>query len=372
MEAEYRKVQVSEWLGQDDSSDEAPVTRPNQHTSKIAKLTKAQLLKQKIARIRAEKTQPETKAKKSSTKRAAPVARFEEEELDVDKLMMTKKKDTLLHDSDAEEDEESRASDRSEGDDGDESAEVPVSKKKGSPNLDQSRFEKLSFDGGKNGRLLFELQKSFGGDSRFKLEEEFADDVDVTRLSEKVKLSIASSGIDQLATNEDEFERLKETEKGLDILQGLLPSANLFIKKKTITEFKPVARFDPTSTYSTQLKAKPQEFFKGGSGSNMVGKKAQPLGKDVQKLQKKQVQMSKGVDKLATKLAKANDLLRQSAMAYKTASTAEDKDLPNPFNQGRVIQTRDPSIPIIKEIDKQKWKEMNKSKEELKTFKLFG
>lgn len=368
MEDKYRKVKVSDWLGQDESDEEVLVPKRKPITQATPLANKKLAIQEKLAQLRAEKKQSTAKTQQKAKPSKPRVSEPMDEEMDLEKLMQSKKKDTLFHESDQDEDEDSRASENSENgaDDGSEAQEGA------NEGFDQLRFGKSDFSNQKNGRLLFELQKSFGGDTRFKIDDDFADDVDEKRLPDKVKLSIASSGFDKLDTNEDEFERLKETEKSLDILQVLLPEANLFTKKKQIVEFKPVARFDPTSNNSAQLKAKPQEFFKGGSGSSVVGKFMPGMGKNLEKVVKKQVEISKGVDKVGTKIAKANELLRNSAQAYKKASTAADKDEPRPEDVGRHRVARDPSVPILKVIDKKKWRELNKSKEELKTFKLFG
>lgn len=368
MEEKYRKVKVSDWLGQDESDEEPQEPKRKAIIQSTPLVSKKLAIQQKLAELRAKKQQS---AVKSSQKLKPPKKRVSDEmedEMDLEKLMQSKKRDTLFHESDQEEYEDSRASENSsdaaddDGEDQDDEDE----------DADRLRFNKSDFSSQKNGRVLFELQKSFGADNRFKIDDDFADDVDLKRLPDKVKLSIASSGFDKLDTNEDEFERLKETEKSLDILQVLLPEANLFTKKKQIVEFKPVARFDPTSNNAAQLKAKPQEFFKGGSGSSVVGKSLAAIGKNLEKAAKKQVEITKGVDKVGNKIAKANELLRTSAQAYKKASTAADKDDPRPDDVGRHRVARDPSVPIVKVIDKKKWRELNKSKEELKTFKLFG
>lgn len=41
----------------------------------------------------------------------------------------------------------------------------------------------------KNGKIFFELQKSFGGDSRFKMDDRFKDDIQENLLPESVKLN---------------------------------------------------------------------------------------------------------------------------------------------------------------------------------------
>lgn len=50
-------------------------------------------------------------------------------------------------------------------------------------------FEKTFFEGSNKGKLLFELQKSYKGDDRFVLDKRFAKDLDVSKLSNTIKLS---------------------------------------------------------------------------------------------------------------------------------------------------------------------------------------
>jgi hypothetical protein len=50
-------------------------------------------------------------------------------------------------------------------------------------------FEKKIFEGSNQGKLLFELQKSYKGDDRFLLDKRFAKDLDISKLPNTIKQS---------------------------------------------------------------------------------------------------------------------------------------------------------------------------------------
>ena len=52
--------------------------------------------------------------------------------------------------------------------------------------MQNNKFENRVFEG-KSGKILLELSKTYKGDSRFKLDRRFEDDIDVDKLPEKFK-----------------------------------------------------------------------------------------------------------------------------------------------------------------------------------------
>lgn len=179
------------------------------------------------------------------------------------------------------------------------------------------------------------------------------DDLQEDRLPEKVKLSIASSGFDRLETSKKELEQTNEKERSLDILQQILPDADLRVRKKQIQEFKAVARYDPTGAFSSKLEVQPQ---------SMEVKKEQALsGKKAKPAETKQLEISKGIDIQQLKKMKATEILKNANAAF---AVSEQGDARSKLKQKKKK--------VVKEVKKQKWEEISKQKEELKEFRLFG
>ncbi len=88
-------------------------------------------------------------------------------------------------------------------------------------NNDKERKDKLF--SGKNGRLLFELNKTFKSDERFKMTEEFLDDINVDKLPESVGLNYLRG--ETMDDYEAESKKDIELEKG-DKELGLIINDN--------------------------------------------------------------------------------------------------------------------------------------------------
>lgn len=177
------------------------------------------------------------------------------------------------------------------------------------------------------------------------------DDIDEEKLPEKVKLSIASSGFEKLAINKREMEHEQEKDRGLDLLQQVLPEANLNVKKKKIVEFQPVARFNPDSTFVSTLVAKKPE------------KPKQPIKMKGKDLKPGDLKIKKGMDKAEINKKKADEILKKTTEAYLKNSNSE---------KGREMKRKEKQVKIIKEVKKENWNEIKEKAGELKEFKLFG
>lgn len=179
------------------------------------------------------------------------------------------------------------------------------------------------------------------------------DDIQEARLPEKVKLSIASSGFERLATSKKELEQTNERERSLDILQQILPDADLRLKKKPVQEFKAVARYDPTGAFSAKLEVQPQ---------SMEVKQEQALsGKKNKLAEGAQLEIRKGVDLHLLKKMKATERLKQASAAF----AGSESERP-----GARLQQK--KRKVVKEVKKQKWEDISQRKEELREFRLFG
>ncbi len=180
------------------------------------------------------------------------------------------------------------------------------------------------------------------------------DDIQEEKLPEKVKLSIASSGFDRLETSKKELDQTAERERSLDILQQILPEADLRLKKKPIQEFKAVARYDPTGAFSAKLEVQPQ--------SMEVKQEQAQSGKKAREAAGHPLEIRKGVDVQQLKRMKATELLRSANEAFATQSQAG-------ASKPRLQQKK---RKVVKEVKKQKWEDISKHKEELREFRLFG
>jgi len=228
-------------------------------------------------------------------------------------------------------------------------------------------FERTDFEDPEKGRLLFELQKSFGGDKRFRLGKEFLDDIEEKKLPEKVKLSIASANVGKLQHTEDDRERTRERDHILDILQQVVPDADLRIKKD-VKEFKAVARFDPRGTFASQLTVKANPPVQTHAKNSKVT--------DQKKIAPAPMAISKGIDKKNASINRANEILAKSAQKYLDSSTNPSKKTlnsksGNPHINGQGGERQEVKRKIVKEIKRKKWEEISKEKETLKEFKLF-
>jgi len=161
------------------------------------------------------------------------------------------------------------------------------------------RFDREEFDDLGKGRILFELQKSYGGDDRFKLGKEFFDDIDEKLLPDKVILNIASSGIEETKYTSEEVDFEKEKNRYLDMIQTIFPKADLkgSQKRRKKQEYKVIQRYDPDAENPGEL-----EQTEEIEQNNKVKKE-----KDKQK--RIELSVKKGIDKKKKKIMKANFLL---------------------------------------------------------------
>lgn len=199
------------------------------------------------------------------------------------------------------------------------------------------------------------------------------DDIEETKMPEKVKLSIASAGFSKLDTADNEMDFGKERDRGLDILQQLLPDANLHVRSRPVKEFKTVARFDPLCQTSAQLEVKNQPISKPNEPKPKKSQHLEPVIKGKKLQAEPAIAISKGIDKKKAQIEKANAILKKSIDMYAQSST-------KPKNTNDKSKTKNgASVPavavkrkVVKEIKTQKWKEISSQKAELKEFKLFG
>jgi len=221
----------------------------------------------------------------------------------------------------------------------------------------------------KKGRLMFELQKSYGGDRRFKLDKDFMDDLEEEKMPEKVKLSIASAGFAKLDTEKREMDHTLEKERHFDILQQILPNANLKINTKPVKEFKAVARYDPTALtaaqHETKIDKKPET--KTQNGKNNANSKEHKKGKKLD--QDLNLNINKGIDKKKVQIDRADRIIQKSIQTFASNSNKQEK---GQNAQVEAVKPKKVKKHIVKEIKKQKWNEIATQREELSGFKLFG
>ena len=120
-------------------------------------------------------------------------------------------------------------------------------------NLKKSQFE------GHKGRLLLELQKSYKGDSRFKLTDKFKDDIEVGRLKNSFRQITDKDILEMQPEPEsvvaDDFQQ--ERQKQLSYISSIVPESSRPIhkpiQKVKSTQELIVKRFDPTSAKGNKM-----------------------------------------------------------------------------------------------------------------------
>eukprot|EP01017_Pseudomicrothorax_dubius_P020151 TRINITY_DN22082_c0_g1_i1.p1 TRINITY_DN22082_c0_g1~~TRINITY_DN22082_c0_g1_i1.p1 ORF type:complete len:267 (-),score=109.34 TRINITY_DN22082_c0_g1_i1:88-888(-) len=237
--------------------------------------------------------------------------------------------------------------------------------------LNEALSKKKSVFDTKEGKVLFELQKSFKGDKRFQLDQRFQDDINYDRLPNMVKLSaqnyfedlddlmvfnkkLEKPAEDGINGEQEEQEILKkEKENQLSILREMFPDEKIptKIKEREAKETKKrqdpvIQRFDPTSKKSTALvqQAKPKV-------------ENQPKGKKNEL--KKEPKIEKGVDKVYLKKMKAEAKLKEAQARV---------------NVSKKVEESASALPVVKkkEIDYDKWKSLLVKEDSSGGFKLFG
>lgn len=201
----------------------------------------------------------------------------------------------------------------------------------------------------------------------------FLDDIEETKMSDKVKLSIASAGFARLEAENNEIDLSKERDRSMDILQQLLPEANLNMKSKPVKEFKAVARFDPLAQTSAQLEMKTENKTTIPPGKHSKNLKTQEMAQGKKLRDTHEMVISKGVDKKKALIEKANQILKKSVDIYAKSSTKpQNAHLAQEKAESKDSKKTAKKRKVIKEIKTQKWKEISAQKAELKEFKLFG
>lgn len=197
----------------------------------------------------------------------------------------------------------------------------------------------------------------------------FMDDIEEERMPERVKLSIASAGFTKLDTGKEEMDHTLEKERHFDILQQILPNANLKMKPKPAKEFKAFTRYDPTALTASQHETKlPTKQEVSNSQSKKGNKdKAQKSGKSHN--EELTLGIKKGVDKNKAKIERADKIIQKSIdiFAANSKKPKSETAMKNPVQKAVKIKKH-----IVKEIKTQKWNEISSQKKELKEFKLFG
>ena len=286
-----------------------------------------------------------------------------------------------------------------------ESRKSSSSSTKKKKNKNSESFSNKIFDS-KEGHLLLELQKTYKGDSRFKLDKRFKGDVEFEKLPNNVKLvtkDIIKEG-DQAQDREyekirdlDKEERRRkrreakalaaetneegglavedlgaEREKQKNILQELLPDEKILSKpapkQKSFSNNYIVPRFDPT-----QLKA----------CKTLIIQKEAKAPKE--KLLKKGLiapKIESGIDKARKNLLKANFLLGKMKEKTEERLGKLKKDGENDENDDGAVNPSDysdsenpevPKIKKIRKIDYKKWKTIiNNNPGDIKSFSLFS
>ena len=212
--------------------------------------------------------------------------------------------------------------------------------------------------------------------SRFLAQASFMDDIEEEKLPERVKLSIASAGIGKLDTAEQEMDLTKEKERGLDILQQLLPEADLASRHKPIKEFKAVTRYDPTSQASAQFEVKNLSKQQTSISGKKKDSSKPELAAGKKLSGESNLKIMKGIDKKKAQIEKANQILKKSIDIFEKATVKPHGKLgPNGQNQnsaGSKVPAVKVKRHVVKEVKSQKWKDISAQKSELKEFKLFG
>ncbi|CAK88515.1 unnamed protein product (macronuclear) [Paramecium tetraurelia] len=160
---------------------------------------------------------------------------------------------------------------------------------------------------GKKGQLLVELQKSYKGDKRFKLDEKFNDDLNVEKLNKKFK-DLQQDLIEESSDEEQDLEKeidekelqiksyQDEVNQQLQILAKLMPDDAAFISYQKKPDKKKynliVPKFDPNNIDQRLIKKNEE-------------KKIEQAKKQIK------TEIVKGIDKKTIKIEKANKLLQR-------------------------------------------------------------
>lgn len=128
----------------------------------------------------------------------------------------------------------------------------------------------------------------------------FYDDIEEDKLPDAVRLNVESGLHQEMKANEEELDYEAELNRNLDMIQKILPNANLRTKSKPmLKKYNTIKRFDPRSQYNDNLKDK----------SHLKTIKAKEK-KDRKK--KHEMMIKRGIDKRKRKIMNANLLLGKS------------------------------------------------------------
>lgn len=216
---------------------------------------------------------------------------------------------------------------------------------------------------------MAEIRDSDSIKSRLVLIYRFMDDLEEERMPERVKLSIASAGFSKLDTEKDEMNNTLEKERNFDILQQLLPDANLKVFTKPKNEFKVVTRYDPTaltaSLHETKvMPKKAKKTLQAKKGENLKGHHGgKNLDIDMN------LDIKKGIDKKKVQIDRADRIIQKSIGLFAANS---NKDGTMIECQNAALKPKKIKKHMVKEIKKEKWNEIAVQKKDLSGFKLFG
>jgi len=124
---------------------------------------------------------------------------------------------------------------------------------------------------GKKGAMLLELQKSYNGDARFKVDKRFTGDIETNKVSEKIKgmtdlfdnlskkngvnKEVKDNKIQKLDENDIEYELKKEKKRNLMILAQIVSNEEFMNNNKKVENPKNLLqkRYDPTMNLGSDL-----------------------------------------------------------------------------------------------------------------------
>lgn len=195
-----------------------------------------------------------------------------------------------------------------------------------------------------NGRVLFELHKTFKGDKRFQLDERFMDDIEEKKLPESILLNYKYDekiNIQSLEKKNEELKEKAENENSENKEYGVILNEDELWKEKEryykclekickeeirrpkkIVKYKQMKRFDPTKLNSKELLVKEKKIekvIKKNPHDYLNGKK---LTKKQKKLIKRKMEKK---DYFTKKIEKSKKIVKVNYGLFKDMSK-DNKD----------------------------------------------